>query len=94
MASLTVRYHNVLRSAAGLAEETWPLPENATLYALLQALAGGHGSPLRELLLEADGSVVSHLVVFRNRKLVSGDPHSVSLADGDEVLLFPAVSGG
>jgi molybdopterin converting factor small subunit len=92
--AVTVRYHNVLRSAAGLAEEELPVPEGATLYALFEALAGAHGPPLRDLLLEADGSVVSHLVAFRNRKLVSGDPRGVLLADGDEVMLFPAVSGG
>jgi molybdopterin converting factor small subunit len=92
--AVTVRYHNVLRSAAGLAEEVLLLPEDATLYVLLEALAAAHGSLLRDLLLEADGSVVSHLVAFRNRKLVSGDPRGVLLADGDEVMLFPAVSGG
>lgn len=94
MASLTVRYHNILRSAAGLAQETLPLPENATLYALLKALSVRPEPSLRDLLLEADGSVVSHLVVFINRKLISGDPRGIQLADGDEVMLFPAVSGG
>jgi len=90
MGSLTVRYHNILRTAAGLAEETVALPGDATLYALLEALVAGHGSPLHEMLLESDGSMVSYLVVFVNRKLVSGDPHGVLLADGDEILLFPA----
>jgi molybdopterin converting factor small subunit len=94
MVCVTVRYHNILRSAAGLAEETMALAESSSVYALLEALAAGHGSPLREMLLEADGSVVSHLVAFRNRKLVSSDPRSAVLADGDEILLFPAVSGG
>jgi molybdopterin converting factor small subunit len=94
MASLTVRYHNVLRSAAGVAEEMLPVPEVATLYALLEALSAQHGPSLRNLLLEADGSVVSHLVVFVNRKLILGDPRGVPLNGDDEVMLFPAVSGG
>jgi len=94
MASLTVRYHNILRSAAGLAEETLPVPEEATLYALLEALSVRHEPSLGNLLLEADGSVVSHLVVFVNRKLITGDPRDIEVAEEDEVMLFPAVSGG
>lgn len=94
MATVTVRYHNILRSAVRLAEESVALPENAGLHALLEVLAAAHGSPLSEMLLEADGSVVSHLVIFVNRKLISGEPRGVVLADGDEILLFPAVSGG
>jgi len=94
MPAVTVRYHNILRSAVGLAEESVPLPENAALYGLLEALAEARGSPLGEMLLKADGSVVSHLVMFVNRKLITGDPRSVPLADGDEILLFPSVSGG
>jgi molybdopterin converting factor small subunit len=49
---------------------------------------------LREALFSPDGSVVSHLVIFRNRKLVPQDGHHLLLADGDELMLFPAIAGG
>ncbi len=46
------------------------------------------------MFFQADGSVVTHLVVFRNQKLLLKDQYQLSLADGDELMLFPAVSGG
>ena len=92
--TLKVRYNNILRSAAGIAEETIGVPAGASLLDVLQQLGDRHGSRLQAMFFEADGSVVTHLVVFRNQKLLLKDQYQLSLADGDELMLFPAVSGG
>ena len=93
---LTVRisYHNTLRSAVGHTEELIRLPANASLLDLLHRLGELHGSRLSTLLFDADGTVVTHLVVFRNQKLVPQDRYGLDLDGGDEFMLFPAVSGG
>jgi molybdopterin converting factor small subunit len=46
------------------------------------------------MLLSPSGGLASHLVVFVNQQLVYPGRQSPSLADGDEVKLFPAISGG
>ena len=94
MIAISVRYHNILRRRAGVEQETIALPEGTSLRAALECLAGRHGPHLREMLFTPDGEVVSHLVVFRNRKLVPQGQRQLPLADGDELLLFPAISGG
>lgn len=89
-----VRYHNILRRRAGVDQETLVVPAGTTAHAVLAQLAGQHGPALHEMLLTPAGDVVSHLVVFRNRQLVGPGQHQLPLVDGDELLLFPAVSGG
>lgn len=90
---VSVRYHNVLRQISGRERETVTLA-TPTLHALLEKLAEAHGPALRTLLFGADGQVSAHLVVFRNQKLVPRTQPQLVLADGDELMLFPAVSGG
>jgi len=91
---VTVQYHNILRARAGIASETLDLPEGITLRGLLQHVAETHGSVLREVLFSAEGAVSSHLVVFRNRQLLPAMDRDAVLADGDELMLFPAIAGG
>ena len=94
MITISVRYHNLLRRGAGLEKETFTLPEDASLGDALLYLAQRHGSPLREMLLEPEGGISVHLVVFRDDQLVHPDQHDDSLSDGQELMLFPAISGG
>jgi molybdopterin converting factor small subunit len=89
-----VRYYNVFRLRIGIERETIVLPEGTSLRSALERLAERHGSVLRQMLFAPDGRVASHLVVFRNRKLVPHDERHAPLADGDELMLFPAVAGG
>jgi molybdopterin converting factor small subunit len=92
--AVSVRYYNVFRLRVGIERETIALAEGTSLRTALERLAGRHGSVLREMLFAPDGSVASHLIVFRNRKLVPHDARHLPLADGDELMLFPAVAGG
>lgn len=91
---ITVQYHNILRARAGISAETLDMPEGSTLRDLLHHVAETHGPVLREVLFTADGAVSSHLVVFRNRHLLPATDRDAMLADGDELLLFPAIAGG
>ncbi|MGD2207275.1 MAG: MoaD/ThiS family protein [Anaerolineae bacterium] len=92
--TVSVRYHNALRHRTGLALETVELAPGTNLAAMLAHLAEAHGSTLGEMLLGLDGEVAPHLVVFRNGRLIYRDQRDELLADGDELLLFPAISGG
>ena len=94
MISVGVRYHNMLRRRVGVEREAILLPEGTSLHRALEYLADRHGKRPHELFFSSDGSVVSHLVIFRNRKLVPQDRHHLLLADGDELMLFPAIAGG
>jgi molybdopterin converting factor small subunit len=92
--AVTVQYHNILQRGAGLREERLDLGTDTSLQDLLDRVARTRGAALRSLLFTADGDVASHVVIFRNRKLVPRDQLDTKLTDGDEIKLFPAVSGG
>ena len=94
MITVSVRYHNMLRRRAGVEQETITLGEGASLRAGLNHLADRHGPHLQQMLFSPQGDIVSHLVVFRNRKLVPHKRFDEPLSDGDELMLFPAIAGG
>ena len=92
--TIRVRYYNMLRRRTGVEREEIELPAGSPLRAALDQMVARHGPRLGEMVLTRDGGVASHLVVFRERKLVPHDQFHMSLADGDELMLFPAISGG
>jgi molybdopterin converting factor small subunit len=94
MITVSVRYHNMLRRRAGVEQETITLGEGTSLRAGLNHLADRHGPHLQQMLFSPQGDIVSHLVVFRNRKLVPHKRFDEPLSDGDELMLFPAIAGG
>jgi len=94
MINVHIIYHNMLRRRTGVERETIELPAGASLYGTLENVAARYGSHLREMLFAPDGTVANHLVVFRNGQLAREDARTVQLVDGDELMLFPAISGG
>ena len=92
--TVTVRYHNILRHHAGVDRESLELPEGTEVSAAVRRLAGQHGPGLREMLLSADGGLSPHLVIFVNQESVFPSQRDPTLADGDELRLFPTISGG
>ena len=91
--TVTIRYHNMLRHRAGVKQETITLPAS-TIPAALECLADRHDPHLRAMLFARDGRLSRHLVVFHNGKLAPPGQREIVLADGDELMLFPAISGG
>lgn len=91
--AVTIQYHNILRRATGFGQEDICLPQGSSVRDALNQLSKTHAS-LRSLLFTAKGDIASHVVVFRNHKLITHDQFGTQLADGDELKLFPAISGG
>jgi molybdopterin converting factor small subunit len=94
MIAVKVRYHNILRKVAGRTEESIVLPVGASLHDALEYVGDRHGPRLRHMLFAPEGNVASYLVIFRNRTLLPHDQAHAPLADGDELMFFPAISGG
>jgi molybdopterin converting factor small subunit len=92
--SVVIHYHGLLRRVTGLAQETLELAPGTTLRHLLQMLADEHEDRLREAPLTEGKSAWTQVVVFRNEALVGAEEGDTILAEGDEVGLFPRVSGG
>jgi molybdopterin converting factor small subunit len=92
--TVTVRYYNMLRLHAGLASEGLELPEGTEVAEAIRLLVDRHGAGFAEMLLSPSGEMASHLVVFVNETLVHPGGPVPALVDGDEVKLFPAISGG
>jgi molybdopterin converting factor subunit 1 len=78
----TVKFFASLREAAGLAEMAWELADGATVETLVMYLQ----KTLPDLDEWADRTWVAV-----NRRYASLE---MALKDGDEVALFPPVSGG
>jgi molybdopterin converting factor small subunit len=93
MVTVHVRYFNMLRRTAGVEHESIVLG-TSTLLAALEQIGERHGPRLRAMLFSADGEPSPHLVIFCNKRLVGRDQLDRVLAEGDELMLFPAISGG
>ena len=94
MITVTVRYYNLLRRHTGVACERLELPPGTEVAVAVRRLADRHGPAFAEMILSPPGGLASHLVVFVNQQLVFPGGPTLTLADGDELKLFPAISGG
>jgi molybdopterin converting factor small subunit len=92
--TVNVRFHNMLRHHTGVEQEALVLPEGTPLHAALADLAHRHGPGLERMLFAAGGAISPHVVIFRNGQLLPRGAGDVTLVAGDELLLFPAISGG
>ncbi|CBL47030.1 Molybdopterin converting factor, small subunit [gamma proteobacterium HdN1] len=85
VATVTLIYFAKIRELIGTSEEEYPLPEaGATVQALLESLMA-RGEPY--LGAFESGRVLAAI----NQEMVS---LSSGVADGDELALFPPVTGG
>ncbi len=93
MIKVNVRYFNLLATYAGVRQESLELAEGTTIRQLVAFLAGRHAGSFSEMVLPK-GRLSPHLRIFCNESPINPDAMESILADGDTLLLFPAVAGG
>lgn len=95
---VTVKYYNLVLEVTGKRSEIISVPEGTNLRALLSHLSGRYGRRFREMILsEGDVSMPSvsvHARVFLDGEVASEDVLDRPLAEGAEVSIFMAISGG
>jgi molybdopterin converting factor small subunit len=91
--NVLVKYHAQARPAAGAAEERVALHETASIQDLLNKLADKHGQALRELLVTSEGQPHPSLLLFMHDHQVHAAARR-KLADRDEIIVLPPMSGG
>jgi len=84
-----------LAETAGKKEIPVDVEPGATFGDAFEALLEAHPE-LREEVLDEDGELRDHIRVLHNgdNPFVTADGHDTVLEDGDELALFPPVSGG
>ena len=87
MAKVKVRMYATVREAAGIPETEVVA---ADLEVLLRRLAEMFGSGFSHLLAGGEGVVI----LVNGRTVKSGPGSGARLSEGDEVSIFPPVSGG
>jgi molybdopterin converting factor small subunit len=91
--SIHIRYLNILRSAAGIREETLQMEAGSLVSDLLNRLAEIHGRKLAEKIFADDGRVNPLLRIARDEHhLLSG--HDEPLYHGSRYDVFIATFGG
>jgi len=88
---VTVHFYSIMADLAGRREARWTLPAGARLGDLLARIAADHPA-LGDYARRPDPQAGSPLRVFVNGRLVLD--MDAPLAGGDEVRLFPVISGG
>jgi molybdopterin converting factor small subunit len=89
-----IKYHNMLRRLTGVDMQALDLPAGCTVQTALEAISRQYGHHLHEMLFSPNGTVATHLVIFHNGQLTRDDPDGLLLSEGDELMLFPSISGG
>jgi len=91
--TVTVNYTTQVKAALGVASETVQLDEACTVAELIQRLANEHGETFRSLVLDAQGRLLPSILLSRDSDQINFDD-PVKLADGQELTILSAISGG
>ena len=88
---IRVRFFNIVADQAGRRVEERRVSDGSTIADLLRDLAAEHPA-LSRYASAGDRSSSNPFRLFRNERIVldAGEP----LADGDEIRIFPIISGG
>lgn len=88
-----VRFYNILSAYAGVKTLEVVLVEGTSLAGLLRELVQ-LTPPAFGQVIQPDGVFNPHIRIFINGNLIVGAAEEIQLADGDAVMLFPAIAGG
>lgn len=91
MARVSVRMFATVREAAGIAECE---AEASDLDELLRALGSILGQGVADLVARAERDPDGLVILLNGRNVLPGSRKHTKLAEGDEVSIFPPVSGG
>ncbi|MCJ2532791.1 MAG: MoaD family protein [Candidatus Thermoplasmatota archaeon] len=91
MARVSVKMYATVREASGMDEVQ---VDASNLAELLDALVSLADPGLRRLLSTGAPRSDVLVVLLNGRNITPVDPSSVELSEGDEVAIFPPVSGG
>ncbi|MCJ7825620.1 MAG: MoaD/ThiS family protein [Anaerolineales bacterium] len=94
MITVHVRYFNFLAVVADARQAEITIPADTTLRQFIHHLAEMHSERFRSFIF--DGQEIStYLRIFHNEKLIwEVQLDDIRLAEGDEIMLFPAIAGG
>ena len=87
-----VVYSTQVRTALGIASEELEVADQCTLPSLLAQLSARHPTVLEQLVFDGKQLRPSILLFIGDRQTKLDD--AIQLADGDEVTIFSAISGG
>lgn len=88
-----VRYHGILAFYSGHKMAEVEAPEGATIAGFLEHLTAINPPEFKGAIRQGDG-YHAFLRILHNGRLLGEDQLGQKLAEGDEVSLFPAISGG
>jgi len=91
MARVSVKMFATVREAAGTPSARL---EAQDIEDLLEKLGKCFGHKLSRLLDESDSDPERLVMLLNGRNIARSRPNPVKLTDGDEVAIFPPVSGG
>ncbi len=89
--NIKISYYGQSRQLAGKGDEQLEVEDNVTADAVLRILSEKYGESFSTLILSEDGTLRKSILLSVNDEAVESD--SV-LSDGDEMSLYPALSGG
>jgi len=89
--NITIRCYARFRDAFGEEQEI-TIANGATIRDAVRKLAAG---PDADLLVDKDNNIRSYVMIMHHETRISPiEAESVTLTDGDTIILFPPVSGG
>ncbi|MDP6525178.1 MAG: MoaD/ThiS family protein [Kiritimatiellia bacterium] len=90
--NITVEYTAQLKARTGCSDETFEVDSSCDLPALFSAIAGRHGDPVREIVLDAQDTPVQVLCFVNDKQVDWGAPPQ--LAEGAKITIMSPISGG
>lgn len=93
MINLKIQFFNILAAYTGRKNLDFSVPEGTALTDAIVLMAARFSPVFQEIVIP-QGVPSRHLRIFLNGKPVGKTEFKTPLRDGDEIMLFPAVSGG
>ena len=94
MIKVRVRYFNFLAVLAEAKKAVFEVPQDTTLRRLIDHVAAVQSDRFRSFIFDGQG-ISPYLRIFHNEKLIMDvQLDEISLAEGDVIMLFPAIAGG